>query len=408
MSLLRLALRNIGRNRRRSLLTAGIIGSGFAALTLAGGFVAQSFEALAEGTIRGGVGHLQIASPEHFTGAAGETLEHGLGNAAALLARVAADPEVRQAMRRTDFFGLAGTGGSAIPFLGLGVEPQAEAQSMDTPELVTAGRWLDETGADEAVLGQGLARALAVEPGGWVTLFAMTVDGVLNALDVEVVGIASLPVRELDDRYLAIPWASADRLLQAEGRVSKLVLLVDDPNRAAAVGERLAATLRAEGTVVAFRTWRDLAEFYRQVRTLYLGIFGFLGAVLILIVLLAAANSMLMVATERTREIGTLRALGMKPRTVVRLFALEGLVQAALGCAGGAGLSLALREVVNRSHLLMPAPPGVAHPVELFIRFYPQAYAIALVGMLTAGLLATWWPARRASRLPIVEALAHV
>jgi putative ABC transport system permease protein len=215
-------------------------------------------------------------------------------------------------------------------------------------------------------------------------------------------------VRELDDRYLAVPLASADRLLQAGGTVSKLVLLVDDPDRAAVVGERLAATLRAEGTTVDFRTWQELAEFYRQVRTLYLGIFGFLGAVLVLIVLLAAANSMLMVASERTREIGTLRALGMKPRSVVRLFALEGLTQAALGCGAGAALSLALREVVNRSHLLMPAPPGVAHPVELFIRFYPQAYGIALAGMLAAGLLATWWPAHRAARLPIVEALAHV
>jgi len=408
VTLLRLALRNIGRNRRRTLLTAGIVAFGFAALTLAGGFVAQSFEALAEGTVRGGVGHLQIASPELFSGTEAETLEHGLGDSSALARRAEADPAVREVLRRIDFFGLAGTGGSALPFLGLGVEPEAEARSMDTPDLVTAGRWLGAAEDDEAVLGGGLARALAVGPGDWVTLFAMTVDGVLNARDVEVVGVAGLPVRELDDRYLAVPLASADRLLQADGTVSKLVLLVDDPDRAAAVGERLVATLRAEGATVDFRTWQELAEFYRQVRTLYLGIFGFLGAVLVLIVLLAAANSMLMVATERTREIGTLRALGMKPRGVVRLFALEGLTQGALGCGAGAALSLALREVVNRSHLLMPAPPGVAHPVELFIRFYPQAYGIALAGMLAAGLLATWWPAHRAARLPIVEALAHV
>jgi putative ABC transport system permease protein len=133
-----------------------------------------------------------------------------------------------------------------------------------------------------------------------------------------------------------------------------------------------------------------------------------MGAVLVLIVLLAAANSMLMVTGERTREIGTLRALGMQPGGIVRLFVLEGLALAAIGCAAGSCLSLALRAVVNRSHLMMPAPPGVAHPVELFIRFYPEAYGLALVGMLAAGCLATWWPARRAARLSIVEALTHV
>ncbi|MEZ5330622.1 MAG: FtsX-like permease family protein [Thermoanaerobaculia bacterium] len=408
MTFVRTALRNVGRNRRRTLLTAGIVAVGFTALTLAGGFVAQSFDALAEGTIRSGVGHLQIGSPELFSGSEAETLEHGLAGSEALAARVADDPEVRQVLRRIDFFGLAGTGGSAIPFVGVGVEPGREEESMDTPELVAEGRWLGDAEADEAVLGGGLARALGVEPGGWVTLFAMTVDGVLNALDVQVAGIASLPVRELDDRYLALPLASADRLLQAEGTVSKLVVLLDDRDRAAAVGERLKGELGAAGTPVDVREWRQLAEFYRQVRTLYLGIFGFLGAVLLAIVLLAAANSMLMVTTERTREIGTLRALGMKPRGVVRLFTWEGLAVAALGCLAGALLSLALREIVNRSHLTMPAPPGVAHPVELFIRFYPEAYGIALVGMLLAALLATWWPARRAARQPIVEALAHV
>lgn len=407
MTLPRLAWRNIGRNRRRTALTAGIIAFGFTALTLAGGFVAQSFEALAEGTIRGGVGHLQIASPELFTGAEAETLEHGLADAGALAERAAADPEVRQVLQRIDFYGLAGTGGSALPFVGVGVEPGGE-RSMDTPELVTSGRWLTPTDSDEAVLGGGLARALDVEPGGWITLFAMTVDGVLNALDVEVVGIASLPVRDLDDRYLAIPLAGADRLVQAEGRVSKLVLLVADADRAEAVGERLTTALRAEGRAVDFRTWQELGEFYRQVRTLYLGMFGFMGAVLVLIVLLAAANSMLMVTGERTREIGTLRALGMQPGGIVRLFVLEGLALAAIGCAAGSCLSLALRAVVNRSHLMMPAPPGVAHPVELFIRFYPEAYGLALAGMLAAGCLATWWPARRAARLSIVEALTHV
>lgn len=278
---------------------------------------------------------------------------------------------------------------------------------MDTAQLLALGRWLAGDGP-EAVLGSGLAASLDAGPGDVITLLAMTADGVLNALDVEVVGIVRLPVRELDDRYLATPLATSQNLLAAGDTVSKLVVMIEDAEEARAVGGRLRAALAAEGVEVDYRTWRELAVFYRQVRTLYLGIFGFLGSVLLVIVLLAAANSMLMATSERTREIGTLRALGMRPRAIARLFLLEGLLVGALGCLVGTVSSLALRAIVNRAEIVLPAPPGVAHPVQLFIQLYPAAYAAAAAGMVAAALLAAWLPARRASRRPIVEALAHV
>ncbi len=408
MTLARLALRNVGRNRRRSALTAGVVALGFAALTLAAGFMAQSFEALREGTIRGGIGHLQLAPPAVFAaGGATEALGDGLADAAAVTARVGKDPAVRGVLSRVDFLGLASAATLTVPFVGAGLQPTPEAETMDTVRLLVAGRWLAEDGA-EAVIGSGLAASLAAGLGDVITLLAMTADGVLNALDVEVVGIARLPVRELDDRYLATPLPTAQDLLVAGDTVSKLVVMIEDAEDARVVGERLRAALAGEGVEVDYRTWHELAVFYRQVRTLYLGIFGFLGSVLVVIVLLAAANSVLMATTERTREIGTLRALGMRPLAVARLFRLEGLLVGALGCVAGAAGSLALRGLLNRAQLELPAPPGVSHPIPLFIQLYPSAYLLAAVAMLLAAFLAAWLPARRAARRPIVEALAHV
>ncbi len=407
MTLARLALRNVGRNRRRTALTAGVVALGFAALTLSAGFMAQSFEALREGTIRGGIGHLQLATPGAFAGGEAEALAHGLPDAAAVTARVGRDPAVRAVLRRVDFFGLASGATRTVPFVGAGLEPEAEAESMDTTLLLVGGRWLAEDGA-EAVIGSGLAASLDAGLGDVITLLAMTADGVLNALDVEVVGIARLPVREFDDRYLATPLPTAQALLVAGDTVSKLVVMIEDAEEARVVGERLRVALANEGVEVDFRTWRELAVFYRQVRTLYLGIFGFLGSVLVVIVLLAAANSMLMATTERTREIGTLRALGMRPRAVARLFLLEGVAVGALGCLAGAICSLAARALLNAAEIVLPAPPGVAHAVRLFLQLYPAAYLAAGAGMLLAALLAAWLPARRAGRRSIVEALTHV
>lgn len=407
MTLARLALRNVGRNRRRTVLTVGVVAAGFAALTLAAGFMAQTFEALREGTIRGGVGHLQLAAPAFFAVPEAETLEHALPDAAGLAARLRGDADVREVLRRIDFYGLASNGESSVPFVGSGLEPEAEARSMDTPRLVAEGRWLAGEGA-EAVVGTGLASSLGAGVGDVLTLLAMTADGVLNAVDIEIAGLARLPVEDLDDRYLALPLGRAQELLGAGGAVSKLVVMTGEASRAAAVGERLRAELAAGGVEVGVRTWKDLAVFYRQVRTLYLGIFGFLGSVLVAIVVLAAANSMLMATTERTREIGTLAALGMRRRWIARLFLLEGLAIGVLGCLAGAAFSLLLRAAVNRAEIVLPPPPGVAHSVTLFVQLYPAAYLAGALGMLAATLLATWLPARRAARRPIIEALAHV
>ena len=141
---------------------------------------------------------------------------------------------------------------------------------------------------------------------------------------------------------------------------------------------------------------------------LYLGIFGFMGLVLVLVVLLAAANTMMMAAAERTREIGTLRALGTRPLAIKQMFIAEGLILAIAGCVGGALISLAIRAVLNHAGLTLPPPPGVSHGVPLHVNLYPTAYAAGALAMSTTLVIASWFPARRAARMSIIEALAHV
>jgi putative ABC transport system permease protein len=258
------------------------------------------------------------------------------------------------------------------------------------------------------VLGSGLARTLAVGPGSGVTLLATTGDGTLNAVDATVVGITEVPFKELDDRFLATTVGLADGLLAAEGQVSKLVVTLRGSADPAAVRARLVSGLAREGTTLAGRTWEDLAAFYHQVRTLYLGIFGFMGIVLVVVVLLATANTMMMAATERTREIGTLRALGTRPSLVRGLFLREGILLAIAGSVLGALLSLLVRVILNHSGLMLPPPPGATRAMPLHVQAYFVAYAAGAIAMLVTLTLAAWLPARRASRIPIVEALTHV
>jgi putative ABC transport system permease protein len=408
MSLFLLALRNVSRNRRRSFLTGGVVVFGFAAIALSGGFMQQTFEGLREGTIRNGTGHLQFADPAFFSGSEDATLEHGLEGSDRAAAILKKDKDVQEVLPSIDFVGLVTNGSRSVPCLGTGLDPAADARTMDTAKTLSSGRWLKDANERGAVLGTGLARALNVKPGDTITLLTTTPEGVLNAVDAAVTGLADIPIKELDDRYLATTLGLASDLVVASGKVSKLTVVLREPADADAARPRLLASLHREGIDVAAKTWEELAQFYRQVRTLYIGIFGFMGLVLVVVVLLAAANTMMMAAAERTREIGTLRALGTRPSAIKSMFIVEGLILGISGCAGGALVSLLIRTVLNNSGLTLPPPPGVSHGTPLHVNFYALAYAAGGVAMIATLVAASWFPARRAARISIIEALAHV
>jgi putative ABC transport system permease protein len=403
-----LALRNVRRNGRRSGLTAAVVVFGFAAFALAGGFISQTFEGLKDGTIRGGVGHLQIARAETFSGAEERTLEHGIGDVARVSALVSKDPGVKVVLPRIDFVGLLSNGNRSVPYLGVGFDPDQESREMETHSMLASGRWFARPDEIAVVLGAGLARAVGARPGDTVTVFGTTPDGVLNAVDATVAGLAELPVKELNDRYLATTLPAASRLLNVEGTVSKLVVMLRPGTRSEDVAVRLRASLARAALPFQVKTWQELALFYNQVRILYVGIFGFMGAVLVIVVLLACANTMTMAAAERTREIGTLRAIGTPPERIRSMFVAEGVILAAGGCLAGAILALLVRAGLNASHIMLPPPPGASHGTPIHVAFYPATYAVGLVVMIATLAAASYFPARRASRIPIVEALAHV
>ncbi len=407
MSALALAWRNLLRQRRRTALMGTVVAFGFAAFALAGGFMAQSFEALREGTIRS-VGQLQIVDRRAVAGTEEKTLEFGLLAAGRARAIASRDPAVSAVLPRVDFVGLASNGNRSVPYLGVGVDPDPEALATFARELVAAGHYLSGDGGDGVVLGTGLASALGVKTGGAITLMATTPEGTLNAVDAVVVGLADVHIKELNDRYLAAGIVLTGRLLQSPETVSKLVVFLKpgaDEDRAAA---RLSRALNAAGYPIAIRHWKELAVFYEQVKLLYIGIFGFVGAVLVVIVILSAAIVMTMAVTERTREIGTLRAIGTRPSGILRMFLAEGVAIAVVGCVAGTLFALLVRAALNASGITLPPPPGATHGEPIHVHFYPLAYAVGVAAMIGTMGVASYFPARRAAQISIVEALAHV
>lgn len=403
-----LAFRNVFRNRRRTVMTLMMVGSGVAGLLLVGGFFAFMMRGLRESTIRNGLGHIQIFTAEHFSRDEVHVLDTGISDWRQVASSVRSAEHVRGVAPRIEFYGMLSNGVKSSVFMGSAVEPQVERDMGFSPRL-SAGRDLaaNSDGEVEALIGTGVARSMSVKVGDGLTILAVTADGALNGIDVQIVGIVNSGFKDLDDRYLRISLPSAQRLLQSD-RVTNLVVGLDTTENTDKVAAAFGPRLQGLSQKMELRKWIDLAAYYKQVRTLFSGIFLFLGIIVFFMVLMASVNTLLMAMMERTREIGTMLAMGTPRLWIVALFMVEatliGILGAAVGLAGGNLIGVLL----NASGLHIPPPPGTTVDMSFRVLHVPALMIASSFMVIVSLALASILPALRASRLQIAEALAHV
>ena len=403
-----LAFRNVFRNRRRTVMTLLMVGGGVAALLLAGGYFRFMSQGLRESTIRNGLGHLQIFTAEHFKRDEVHVLDTGISNWQQVAATVRSANHVRGIAPRIEFYGMVSNGQKSAVYMGSAVDPAAEASLGFNQNVVEGTNFVsNSTGDVQALIGTGLAKSMNVKVGDGLTLLAVTSDGALNGVDVQVTGIVRTGIADLDARYMRIPLDSAQRLLQSD-RVTNLVVGLDNTANTDAAYNELLPRLKRSGQEMTMKKWLDLATYYKQVRGMFDGIFLFMGVIVFFMVLMASVNTLLMAMFERTREIGTMLAMGTPRAWIIGLFMAEatvlGLLGAALGITAGNLLGVAL----NASGLHLPPPPGYTTTIPFRVLHIPGimigSSALVVVSLALASIL----PAIRASRLQIAEALAHV
>jgi putative ABC transport system permease protein len=403
-----LALRNVFRNRRRTVMTLFMVGGGVAGLVLAGGYFAFMTDGLREDTIRNGVGHIQIFTAEHFRRDEVHVLDTGIDGWRDVAATVKTCPHVRGVAPRIEFYGMASNGQKSSVYMGSAVDPVAETSLGFSPHLVSGRDLSSNSGGDvEALLGAGLAKSMSVKVGDGLTLLTVTSDGALNGVDVDVVGIVETGVAELDARYLRIALPAAQRLLQS-GRVTNLVVGLDATANTDSVYAQLIPRLQGLPQQMTLKKWIDLAAYYKQVRMLFNGIFLFMGLVVFFMVLMSSVNTLLITMFERTREIGTMLAMGTPRFWVIALLMTEATLIGILGAIAGVLVANLLGALINASGLHMPPPPGYTVRVPFLVKHVPSLMIGSSLLVIVSLAMASIVPAIRASRLKIVEALAHV
>ena len=412
---LKMAARSLVKNRRRSLFTIGAVAFGFAAVNLFGGFTAYIFEGLEEGYVYAFAnGHLSVFKRGFNTGGALRPGDYLLNPEEIRKIDRLARQDSRVYMTSPQLFlsGLISNGKISTIFMAMGRVPsdvkrmRARAKSFIGSLDLFEGTPLSDDSPHGGALSRGLANKLEMGAGDNPVVVAPTIDGQMNALDAEVASLFEAPHDALKDMLMLVPLSFA-RSLQDTGCADRITVLLESSRKTAAVRRALARRLSEAGLEVEILSWEDLSESYRRIRSMFRVLFGFLFAIVLVIVILSVVNTVSMSVMERTREIGTLRALGLRRKGVAAVFAAESALLGIAGSAAGTAITLAVWGCLKLNQPQW-TPPVFATRVPFEVYLVPHQLAGTFLCLILLAMGAAIGPARRAARQSIVDALGHV
>jgi putative ABC transport system permease protein len=404
----KLAARNAVRNRRRSIATLASVVIGFVALSLFEGYFVSVYSSLEDEVIVGErLGHLTVAKPGMFDKGSQDPRRYAFteNELAKATATLKAMRGVKLVSPRIAMSGLVSNGDTSRIYIGEGMRAEDMIVLRGEKYADQPGK-LDPRKPQGAVFGRRLAESLGLKAGNDATLLGATLDGMVNAVGIQVLEASATGSLGTDDKFILTSLDTARRLMAYEG-AERIVLLLEPGTDLAATSHAVTAALAAEGIQVEVRDWRTLSVYYNQVKNLFDMMYLFISVVVAIVVLASVFNTMGMTITERTREIGTLRALGMQVRTLDGLFVLEGMLIVAIGCVAGIAVTLAAGALINGAGITY-MPPDAAAEVPLVVKLVAGNLVGSLFTLVVLAALASYLPARRASRRNIVGALSHV
>jgi len=403
---LKIAFRNIFRNKVRSFITLGAIAFGCISLILTGGFINDAFIKLRESLIHSQFGHIQIYKKGYFEKGSARPFDYLIENYEDLEKQIRTIPHVKSIANRLQFSGLLSNGENTISFLGQGVDPEGEKE-LSSWIKIEHGEMISSNDPYGAILGKGLAASLDAKAGDFLTILTNTRDGAINAVDIQVKGLFYSFAKEYDDRALKMPLDTAQKLLYLNA-VQAMVVLLDKTESTDEVKTALSSLIARKDFAIEVKTWSDLADYYNKLVRLYKRQFGVLKFIISIVVILSIINTMTMSIFERTREIGTIRAMGRKRNEVLSMFMLEGLVLGLLGGGIGVILGTGFAKIISFIGIPMPPAPGSTVGYVAAIGIFPEVLITAFLFSVATALAASFYPSFKASRLNISEALRYI
>jgi ABC-type lipoprotein release transport system permease subunit len=401
--LLKIAYRDLTRNRRRSLLTLIAVAVGVSLVVTMSSLYEGALVQSIDNNIRLQTGHLQIRAESYDQDKVSLAWEDLLDNAEDLAGQVGAVEGVDAASPVLWASGIVSTPEDSVGVRVFGIDPLSDVHAS-IRDGVVAGEYLEPDDRNGILMGRRLAESLGLAVGDQTSLLVNTADEAPDEAPFTIRGLYATGVPMYDDTTIFLPLSKAQAFTHTEGRASTITTLLEDRDRA----EGLAAALSAPGYTIL--TWRDMNQAILQGVQAGMGIVYIMYLVVLAVVAVVIANTLLMSVFERIREMGILAALGMKGREILTMFLVEASLLGAVGVLVGVFLgSLGVLYLAtvgwHIGEMATLTTVDVAYGETMYGRFAPEeTVALAAAAMIII-LLASLYPAWFAARLEPIDAL---
>lgn len=398
--LLRMGLRNVLRYRRRSVITGFAIAIAVLVMVLVRGLVNASEQMVFEQIVLGQTGALQVHKRGFVDNVNKPVMGFVFPVTEELLGKIRAVPGVVDAAARIPFATMTSLDDKTVVTPVLAIDPEHEYQVCPVKRAdVRDGK---PVGADSVVMSPQLRQQLGVKQDDELTLLTQDRDGVMNAGLVKASGFLSdIPLLTANKKLMFMPLPVAQQMLRTEGSALEIAVRLQDYSAPEAARDLLASALGPDYEV---HTWKDRAPTVVDSMAERRVILGYVTLVFLLIALIGVTNTMLMSVLGRTREIGTMLAVGMRRRQVIALFIAEAALLGGLGSLVGVLIGEVIVFAARTKGIPLVIPGGAT---AFMLRPYVELSYVAQVGGLVAlgSALASVYPATRAAKMKPIEAM---
>jgi ABC-type lipoprotein release transport system permease subunit len=399
--LFKMAFRDLGRNRRRSILSALAVTMAMILLLLMAATVRGEMGSALQNSIRLQTGHLQIRASSYDESKDSLAWEDLIENPDQVIEQLKTLPQFNAATPRLIASGILTLGDQSKGMRVVGIDPTAEPNEVFRQGVI-AGDFLTTDDREGILVGKPLAEKFSLTVGDQVSLLVNTSSGDVDEQLFTIRGIYSTRTPAYDENTIFMSLAKAQAITQTENHASLIFVLLKGQEQA----EPVAAALASPNYQI--KTWQQLNELTTQLED-FANAFMYIFYLIILgITATVVTNTLVMAVYERTREIGILSAIGMKGRRIMSQFLTEAALLATAGVIGGLILGGLIVTYIGRVGFYIPAISAYTG-VLMGDRIYPSLVLQDAIGLSIAAyiitLIASLYPAVLAARMEPVEAL---
>ena len=441
MNNLKLAVRGVTRNKRRTLITVSAIAIALATIVVINSFIAGTDRQINDKAVET-TGHLQLYALGYYDERRTLPTDIAIGHLSRVMETLRATDGVADATAQITFGGLATFGGQEIGGVFIGLEPEAAGRIQNLADRVTQGRYLSDSDTDGCLVGYHMAELLGLKPGDVLTVVTRTAYGALTAIDLTVVGLAATTNPMIDEGGALMLLADAQAYLELPDAATTIIVNGEDPLKSGALKDKVLAALAAitppegggssEGPVTeptaaadsnetvesptreGFEayTWQELNQVMLDMIQMRQKMMDIIRAIMIVLAMAMIANTMLTNVFERTREIGVLLAMGAKGRQVLMLFigeaAVLGFIGSAVGVAFGAAIGLVMQNIGISLGEGLTTLVNIPIDNVFYALVTPEMLARAFASGIIVSVIAGLYPATKAARMQPTRALRFI